>query len=112
MVAGFVTFNLVSFAWIFFRANTLEDSYYVVSNLIRMQPVDTLRGLLVSNGKEELSVLAVIMCLMLLNFKMGIAKRLHDIPQYLRYFLYWVIVLGIIFYGKLFSNSIFIYQAF
>jgi D-alanyl-lipoteichoic acid acyltransferase DltB (MBOAT superfamily) len=30
----FVTFNLVSFAWIFFRANTFSDAYYVASHLL------------------------------------------------------------------------------
>ena len=29
----FITFNLVSFSWIFFRANSLEDAYYVITHL-------------------------------------------------------------------------------
>lgn len=29
----FVTFNLVSFAWIFFRANSVTDAFYIVSHL-------------------------------------------------------------------------------
>jgi alginate O-acetyltransferase complex protein AlgI len=29
----FVTFNLVSFAWVFFRAGSLKDSVYVISNM-------------------------------------------------------------------------------
>lgn len=29
----FVTFNLVSFAWIFFRANSVSDAFYMVSHL-------------------------------------------------------------------------------
>ena len=108
----FVTFNLVSFAWVFFRANSLEDAFYIVSNLIRLQPTDMLKRFLMANGKEDLSVLAVIMCVMVLNVKMAIGNRLHAIPEYFRYFLYWIVVLGIVFYGKLFSNSTFIYQAF
>ena len=30
-----VTFNLVSFAWIFFRANTSGEAWYIVKHLIR-----------------------------------------------------------------------------
>jgi len=30
----FVTFNLVTFAWIFFRANGIEDALYVIKNLL------------------------------------------------------------------------------
>jgi alginate O-acetyltransferase complex protein AlgI len=108
----FVTFNLASFAFVFFRGNSLEDSFYIVSNLIRLQPADMLRRFLLINGKEELSVLAVILCLMALNAKSALGKRLHTIPDFFRYFIYWVVVLGIVFYGKLFSNSSFIYQAF
>ena len=29
----FVTFNLVSFAWVFFRANNLSDAFYIFSNV-------------------------------------------------------------------------------
>ncbi len=29
----FVTFNLVSFAWIFFRANSVSDAFYVITHL-------------------------------------------------------------------------------
>ncbi len=30
----FITFNLVSFAWVFFRANSLNDAWYVAKNLL------------------------------------------------------------------------------
>jgi alginate O-acetyltransferase complex protein AlgI len=30
----FLTFNLVSFAWIFFRANSISDAFYVVNNIL------------------------------------------------------------------------------
>jgi D-alanyl-lipoteichoic acid acyltransferase DltB (MBOAT superfamily) len=108
----FVTFNLVSFAWVFFRANSLEDAMYFVSNLISLQSLKTLRQLLFSNGNEELSVLIVIMCLMAFKVKLSLGERIRDIPEYFRYVLFWAVVFGIIFYGKLFSNSTFIYQAF
>lgn len=32
----FVTFNLVSFAWVFFRANSLADAWYVAKNILNI----------------------------------------------------------------------------
>ena len=38
----FVTFNLVSFAWVFFRANKLSDVYYIISNIAKQSDLITL----------------------------------------------------------------------
>ena len=32
-----VTFNLVSFAWVFFRAATLNDAWYIVTNIVNIK---------------------------------------------------------------------------
>ena len=53
----FVTFNLVSFAWIFFKANNLEDSVYVSSNLLN--GIKGVHSLLLSQGSIQLGILIV-----------------------------------------------------
>lgn len=49
-----VTFNLVSFAWIFFRANNLSDALYVVSHLFT--GTAGVREFLLGPGKRELLI--------------------------------------------------------
>jgi alginate O-acetyltransferase complex protein AlgI len=58
----FVTFNLVSFAWIFFRAKNLEDAWYVMTKGL-YGVKGALSGLLLSQGKIELLILIVISAL-------------------------------------------------
>lgn len=62
----FFTFNLIAFAWIFFRANDLKDSIYVVGNLFNgiIEPLqtiykyDTLKNVLIlTPGEDELAIL-------------------------------------------------------
>lgn len=36
----FLTFNLVSFAWIFFRANSLSDAFYIIKNIVPWRLLD------------------------------------------------------------------------
>lgn len=46
LLSIFITFNLVSFAWIFFRANSMADSLYIVTHLFQFMEGVTVRGLL------------------------------------------------------------------
>jgi len=72
-----VTFNLVCFAWIFFRANSFSDALYVVSHLgfgldNQVMPV------LLTSGKISLSIL--IMSLLMLSL-VSIAIKLTNIKE-------------------------------
>jgi len=108
----FVTFNLVSFAWVFFRAKSLDTACTLVAHLVRGSSTDTLRRLLLLSGRDELVVLLLSAGVLTLYERGGLGERLPAYPAYARYVFYWFIVLGILLYGKLFSNSLFLYQAF
>jgi alginate O-acetyltransferase complex protein AlgI len=54
----FVTFNLVSFAWVFFRSSNIADAIYVISNMLN--GVKGIRsGFLLSQGRWNLFVIAL-----------------------------------------------------
>lgn len=58
-----ITFNLVCFAWIFFRANNLHDAVYVVGNIFRVYKGLRL-DIFTSNGGKNLVVLILSTLLM------------------------------------------------
>ena len=37
LIKIFVTFNMVTFAWIFFRANSLKDALYIINNILNFK---------------------------------------------------------------------------
>jgi alginate O-acetyltransferase complex protein AlgI len=51
-----VTFNLVSFAWIFFRANSISDAMYVVTHLFSGSDAQA-TSVLLTSGKISLCIL-------------------------------------------------------
>lgn len=100
----FVTFNLVSFTWVFFRAATLIDAEYVISNMLNGGKGHTLDFLLLQ-GKRDLLLLfmsisilaaleinshAVDKCKMLINGK----------SRWLFYYLFVMLILTCGLFGK------------
>ena len=72
-----VTFNLVCFAWIFFRANTFADALYVVTHLF--SGVDgQIMSVVITSGKISLAILA--MALLVFNL-VNLAMKYTDIPN-------------------------------
>ncbi|MCX5679785.1 MAG: MBOAT family protein [Candidatus Omnitrophica bacterium] len=55
----FVTFNLVCFAWVFFRAENLADAFYIITNIFNYIKGARLEFLL-SQGEDELVILAIV----------------------------------------------------
>jgi D-alanyl-lipoteichoic acid acyltransferase DltB (MBOAT superfamily) len=110
----FLTFNLVSFAWIFFRANTLSDAWYIVTHLFS----GTMGActLLVSQGKGEmvvtiLSLLAMV-ALWSLKKKVDILSYLFAKPLWFRWTCYYGMTMSILIFGVFFSEKTFIYFKF
>lgn len=105
----FVTFNLVSFAWVFFRTESITDSMYVFSNMLN--GVEGLLPALLLHGKYELIILVLAM------FVCSILQ-----PRYLseimilkyNYVIRWSVYYSLVLFILLFSatNSDFIYFKF
>lgn len=124
-----ITFSLVAFAWIFFRAKDIHDALYIVTHLFSGIPeyvmsfvhgtYDPIKGkffpILLGQPKMEF-VLAIggivfMECVHLVQRHNSIRHMLVDKPLWLRWGIYFAIVYGMIFFGA-FGNVQFIYFQF
>ena len=86
-----LTFNLVSFAWIFFRANSLRDALYVVTHFV--SGAGHVGRFLLSQGKGELLIALASVAVAAAGSSWdtdGIAgERLRTSPTALRWSVYY-----------------------
>ncbi|NTU74239.1 MBOAT family protein, partial [Candidatus Roizmanbacteria bacterium] len=111
----FITFNLVSFAWIFFRASSISDAFYVATHLftdLRLMPYHEYNlGL---NLLEFLIAVGAIGFMELIHVTQkneSIADTISRRPVWLRWSVYYVMIFAIIILGK-FDDQQFIYFQF
>ncbi len=102
-----VTFALVSFAWIFFRANSLSDAWHVVTRMLRL---DRSTAVFHMSDYANLSLLAIggafFMCTLSLMADNG--RRLFR--SHLRWVFYYMLFFMVIFLGT--GKATFIYFQF
>ena len=115
------TFLLVTIAWIFFRAATVKDAFYMIGRVPSMfgEWLVILKGkmpnvdLPYSGAKFVLCVFVI--CVMeavhYLQSKRSINTLVQNQPRYIRWTVYYVFVLAIIYLG-VFQNRQFIYFQF
>jgi D-alanyl-lipoteichoic acid acyltransferase DltB (MBOAT superfamily) len=111
----FVTFNLVSVAWVFFRAKNLNDALYVVSNCLN--GISGLKSrLLYLHGRTELrlTIIALTIYLVLkvyyINYNM-INSSGNSRPL-VRYMAYNILILSIFFLANYSQRKTFVYFQF
>jgi len=115
-----ITFILVSFAWIFFRANSLRDAWTIVRKIITMDGMTL--------GKADVhglpdsylglprwyfgSIILLIIFLLVADFLITrkYVPRLMSVPL-VKYLTYFLLVFAIIFLG-VYHNNRFIYFQF
>lgn len=108
----FVTFALVSFAWIFFRANTLSDAYYISTHLLSFDASHL--GQLGLSREDWLVVLLAIVVMEIVHLKQrhrGIREQLAYKPAWIRWAAYYALMLACLIFG-VFTASQFIYFQF
>lgn len=109
-----ITFCLVTFAWIFFRANSLSDAWYIITNLFSNLTLN-FSGVFI--GADWFDLIIIV-------FMIGMMELIHVFQEHdkLRYFLsekplafqwfiYLVLVLLILLFGA-FDSTQFIYFQF
>ena len=112
---GLAIFHLITFSWIFFRANTLTDAWTVMSriygNLDRLP-------LLISfyNYQDFEFIISIVLILLLLvveifDDRKAVWERLIPAPIHLRWPIYAVIGVLLIVLGK-WEETVFIYMQF
>jgi len=111
-----LTFSLTSFAWIFFRANSLSDAVYIVNEITSISFelsywVDVFKS--VSESKIELGIafsLIFILQFIYLFDKEKVLSLISNSPVYLRYLLYGIFIFIILLLGKWGSQDFIYFQ--
>jgi len=115
----FCTFNLVSFAWIFFRANDLRDALYVVKNLTTpsgWMPTEGVRlflstQILLDGGIHNIVPLFLMLIVVLAGSREWLA-RVQLRPAYVRWPVYLALSYTIVMFGSWSAGPRFVYFAF
>lgn len=102
-----ITFHLICFAWIFFRANSLSDAFHIISNIIPSS---------MTTLEISISIKLVIAFIIAMQiFYFFSAQKTHDYiasrPIGFRWVLYLIFTFGILIFGN-FSEIQFIYFRF
>lgn len=109
-----VTFNLVSFAWIFFRAKSIPDSVHIVTNLFTGLE-GARKYLVMSNGRANLMIMlaiALVYIIKNLPIKGRTFAEFYLNCKAFRYFVYNILILSLIFLTTNTNNTQFIYFQF
>lgn len=104
---GIVTFNLVAFAWIFFRARSIADGWYIATHLFvgaatRISYATAVRGgvmgaILNGGSGRDFAMLAVAMAVWFLGSTCRKAVRLQEQPIWFRWSMYYALILALVF---------------
>lgn len=121
LVAVFVTFNLVSFAWIFFRAQSLHDAFYIATHLFALSSRVTGEAGAVPAGafildRVDLGIAFAAVAFMeivhLLQRRRRMRQFLSERPFWMRWPAYYALTMGILLFGKFELPQQFIYFQF
>ncbi len=109
---GIITFLLASFAWIFFRARSLNDALYIVENIFK---ADTLQNLNLFRFPVDfyISFLLILILFLIdwLDDKKNISKWVQLSPVVIRWSIYLAPVIAMIILG-VWKSADFIYFQF
>lgn len=117
-----ITFALTNFAWIFFRANNLSDAYYIIKHtftglgdslLSVFQHSHIISKLGVTKSEVLIGISAVILMetIHILQYKTSIRDWVRIQPAFLRWSLYYGIIIVILYFG-VYEKRQFIYFQF
>jgi alginate O-acetyltransferase complex protein AlgI len=130
----FITFNLVSFAWIFFRAKSITDAIYVITNSLRgigsslrlllrsLVPQVNPAGLtkfiqpyLLGQDNKSILILVGVLLVALIASIIHARSKTKEFPldqsTLVRWSIYYLMVFAILFLG-VFNSYQFIYNQF
>lgn len=84
----FVTFNLIVFAWIFFRANTMDDAVYIIGNCFSSSS-----GFASTFWHGKTNVILVFSAMLLVIIYRNKNIKLFDMPFWFRWGCYYSLVI-------------------
>lgn len=114
-VSTVVTCCLSCFAWIFFRAENLQDALFIVRNLFMGigQPLEyVLNGLNFLDLVDKVILLIILYLFDLANERMDVIRRLENLPKCMRRTIYIAFVCGFVIMKRNNLTSTFVYFQF
>ncbi|MCA9407393.1 MAG: MBOAT family protein [Candidatus Omnitrophica bacterium] len=109
-----ITFHLVLFAWIFFRANSLSDAAYIITHLfsnIQWKLTGAATGLSKIDAVVAVWAIIVLEIVHLVQSKRNIYQLIKKQPSWLQWGVYYSLIFSILFFG-VHSHNQFIYFQF
>ncbi len=114
-----ITFALVSFSWIFFRARSLGEAFTLISRMfsgsvpVKAAAVEgsMIVGLSAANFVTVVSAVVVLVIIEMLLEKRSIHHLLAERPTWLRWAIYYLVIFSILLFG-IFEQQEFIYGRF
>jgi D-alanyl-lipoteichoic acid acyltransferase DltB (MBOAT superfamily) len=115
-----ITFSLVCFAWIFFRADTISNAFNIISHLFsgwgRAFTVETLekiafRGPLKFELVISLISIGILLSVQVMEERGNLIDRFSEMPIWIRWPVYYSFLLAILLFGN-FGAKEFIYFQF
>lgn len=108
----FITFSLVCFGWVFFRANNISDALFIVSRLfVGWQVVlefGKLKHLILSLGLNKYQFFIAIASIAIMEFVHLLQRQYGSMrgliskqPIFLRWTAYYGLILGLFLFGEL-----------
>jgi len=116
-----ITFSLVNFAWIFFRASSFSNAIAIIKNTFYFNPWIFLNGSIFKLGLDSkdflIAMLGIVLVIIvdLMQRKMSLRSKLSKQNILFRWTMYFAAVLVILvfgMYGPAFSMQQFIYSQF
>lgn len=116
-----ITFSLVCFAWIFFRAKTSADAFYIIRHLGSglgdtasvNSIIDGLSGTGLNRTEFKIGIFAILFMefVHMIQRHGSIRHMLSDKPFWLRWPVWYALIISIIIFGY-YNNTAFIYFQF
>jgi D-alanyl-lipoteichoic acid acyltransferase DltB (MBOAT superfamily) len=114
------TFMLIAVAWVFFRASSIADAFYILGHLLPMNITTHTRGLLAlglpnAQLKTAVAGTAVVFAAEWLQIRMSLTEWLFRLPTPARWFAYQAAILAVVvfgYYGPVYSAAAFAYFKF
>jgi len=103
-----ITFHLVCFAWIFFRANSVADAFFIIQSIGSsfLEPF----SLSLIPKKSILILVSLLLFIQWLQRKTPVISLLSSKPVYFRWPVYYLALFGIILYGVMEENPFIYFQ--
>lgn len=117
-----ITFSLICFSLIFFRANTVKDAFYIINNLFsdiqNVNNIQYLYNISIQLGLNIFEILMATACIIILfiieifEYKQRIYITLNKLPFIIRFIFYYIIIIIILSMGVFSNAGQFIYFQF